>query len=293
LRADELPFRSVDPDEGSEAPRDDRDWEASVEHHQAVPTADPAEPSTICAGPQSQTRPSGARSNSDFQLASATAELAALAEAAEDVAPEPPELVFSLDPRGRSLLTREEVDALESGLGRAGFVAGPGGRAKLTLTGRGLLRADAFVLALGRRPRGFADAVPEAGVEASWWSVEGPSVLLLSVDGVAVALRNLRDAAFATGVLRGFEGRWRAEPGAAGEWTLRGQGTALIASPGVPLLVPLAPGRAVICARAALLGWSNRVSVVPSGSDEVEGTLDAKGPGWILVSERPSAGPMR
>ena len=289
LASDVQPFRPVEVETGAFAARDDGDWRAEVEHHQSVPVPDPAEPSNLRGPPTPPAGREPSRSMPGFQLASATVELRALAVAAEDVAPEPPELVFSVEAGGRSLLTREEVDALESGLGRPGFVAGPGGRAKLTLTGAGAIRRDALVLALGRRDFRHGAGLPGTAGTASWWSMDGPSVLLLSVEGVAVALRALKDAVFAPGVLRGYAGSWRVEPGPLGGVQLLGEGSALVAAPGIPLIVPLAPEREVLCAEAALLGWSNRVSVVPSRPEAPDGRVEARGPGWVLVSER--AGP--
>jgi Flp pilus assembly protein TadD len=293
LASDVQPFRPIDVEAGASPARDDGDWRAEVEHHQSVPVPDPAEPSSLRAPEPKSGGRAASRSMPGFQLASATVELRALAVAAEDVAPEPPEVVFSVETGGRSLLTREEVDALESGLGRPGFVAGPGGRAKLTLTGSGAIRRDALVLALGRRDFRGGPGVPGAAGAASWWSLDGPSVLLLSVEGVAVALRELKDAVFAPGVLRGYAGDWRVEPGPRGGVELLGEGSALITAPGIPLIVPLAPEREVLCAEAALLGWSNRVSVVPSRPDAPDGRVEARGPGWILVSERAGPGAMR
>lgn len=280
------PFRTVDLDLDGARSRDDQGWRAEVEHHQPAPLADPVEGSSLRRAIRSSVRPPTS-TRPGFQLMTGSGELDAAARAAEEVAPEPPELVFSTEAHGRSLLTREEVDALESGLGRTGFVAGPAGRAKLNLEREGAIRADALVLALGRRD---LEVHPE---RPGWWRIRGPTVVLLSVEGLAVALRGLRDAELAPGVLRGYEGDWSVRDAPGGRTRLEGRGTALIAASGVPLVVPLAPDRVVVCARPALLGWSSRVSVVPCVPGAPDERLQARGPGWILVGERGWTGPDR
>lgn len=279
LSADVQPFRTVDPGREGRVRRDDRAWRASVEHHQSVPLADPADPSSLRAGMRSMARAPSSTQPS-FRMVTMTSELDALARAAEDVAPEPPELVFSLEAAGRTLLTGEEVDTLETGLGRSGFVAGPGGRAKLTVDGEAGIRSDGLVLVIGRRD---LDADPEW---EGWLRLRGPSVALLSVPGVAVALQGLKDAVFRPDVLRGWCGGLRRSERDGGALELLGSGTALIASTGVPLAVPLAPDREVLCAQASLLAWSTRASVVAArGPKAAPRALQVRGPGWILVSE--------
>jgi len=279
LTSDVQPFRSVDPGEAG-GPRDDGAWRAAVRHDQPVPVPEPADASSLRAGIRSSVGAPSSSPRPAFRTFVGTQEVRAVAAAAEEVAPEPPELVYSVDLSGRSLLTVEEVEALESGLGRPGFVAGPGGRAKLTLEAEGAVRSDAWVLALGRRE------LRADGERPGWLRVRGPTVLLLSVDGLAVALRQLGSATFAPGVLRGHAGSFQLEVDAEGRAWLEGRGSALIRSPGIPLAVPLAPDRRVLCAAPALLGWSSRVAIVPSGEPGSDERLEARGPGWILVGER-------
>ncbi len=277
MSRDAQPFQSVDPDEEQRFFRDEAAWEVRVEHHQPPPIPEPAEETGLPASAELMIPGSLATAGTPKSDAGPTTEPKAFSSA--------PELVFNLDSSPRSHLTPDEVEALEGGLGRPGFVAGPGSRAKLTLEGQGAIRDDALVLGLGRK-----DFVTDRFGQG-WWAVEGPVVLLLSVVGVAVALRGVRDAVFAPGALVGFEGEWNFTEGVDGQPdVLVGRGTALLRSAGSPLIVPLTAGQAVVVAPAALLAWSKRLEV--AGQDEAyrASRVECRGPGWIVVGDRGAGG---
>lgn len=272
LQREPVPFRSLEPNDDPVV-RDEEAWEARVGHHQQIPVPELVE--------EDRTASSFAQATGSRELEEARA---ADADLARDGAPPWPEVEF--DPRGqaRDRLSPREVEALCSGIGRPGFVAGPAARAKLTLQEGGWIRPDSLVCVLGEQPSALWTGTEVRGLRP----VHGPRVLLLSVSGVAVALRSLQDVAVDRSRLVGFEGRFQRVPGNA--WgrpaeVLRGDGSALVETAEPPLFVPLDAGQTLAVRRPGLIAWSLGLDVVREPSEDPHPLLHVSGPGWLLVAE--------
>lgn len=282
LESRDVPFRQVEPNEDPIV-RDEEAWEARVGHHQQIPVPELVDDD----GTGSEEMDSAA---STFTQATGSDELSQARAAHAELSDSPPDIEYDPQPRARERLSPKEVESLRSGLGRPGYVAGPGARAKLTLLGSGWLRPETVVLAFGD-----GDSLWSGPPEGPYRPLAGPKVVLTSVSGLAVALRQVQHAAVDSDRLVGWEGDFERRsvdgPGGLGRPAvlLHGRGSLLLRTLQPPLLVPLVGGQSVVCERGALVAWSLGLDVVGLASEH-GGPVRCTGPGWIVVAEQAEVG---
>lgn len=298
LEASAIPFRSVDLTRDERVVRDEDAWEAMVTHD--VPGGDPASARSVKESESPASAGGAASSSAEAATAASAAEPAP--DSSADLASQAnahswPEAVLYSERGGSS-------EAIDGAIEAPGFYAGPNARARLALSERACLRCSAIVAASGElslepamsKLQGRSTGVPFGDPEDPMCVIQGRADVAISVTGLAVALRGVRDLHVAEAGLVGFDHGFDWDNGKVLGMeviSLRGAGSVLLSATSAPLLIAVERETPVYAARDALLAWSDGVRPSPvEGSGAGTGALlRLRGRGYVLVAFPPQRPP--